>query len=285
MIAVFGNPCQESHIAELREFLAMLASEGIETVIHQEFGEWLLEFGVNLYSARPVETLPERVDLLVSIGGDGTFLRSAEWLGGMPVAVLGINTGHLGYLAGFTFAKPQEVREAIVAGRFDKSERMMLEVESDYLPSGISRYALNEVSVLKGDTSSMVDVIATLGDDFLADYRGDGLLISTPTGSTAYNLSCGGPILEPELHNLIITPVAPHSLSIRPLVVGSDAPINLSMNSRGRHCNVAIDGRTFAVPANGGSLTVRQAPFVLTVAMPPGKNFARVLREKLNWNE
>lgn len=290
MVAVFGNNWQEGHLGEVAEFFAALSREGVEAAVCRGFGEWLEAQGVSLCGARLCDGIPADASLVVSVGGDGTFLRAAEWLvraaewfGGRRVPVMGINTGHLGYLAGFSFDRMAEVLDAVARGRYDISRRMMLEVISPHLPEGFSPYALNEVSVSKGDTTSMVDVRAFVDGRFVADYLGDGLLAATPTGSTAYNLSCGGPIVAPTLEGIILTPVAPHSLTLRPMVIGADAEVRLRLSSRGEECHVGIDGRTFAVPSVGAELTLRRAPHTLHLAQPPGTTFGRVLRRKLSW--
>lgn len=260
----------------------MLCRMGIEVFVHRDFASYLSSHGIAFCSAEVTEAFPEDVDLLCSVGGDGTFLRSVEWAGSSEVPVLGINTGHLGYLAGFSLDRPAELTEAL-EGKMDISERMMLRLHCESLPEGFNCCALNEVAVLKGDTTSMVSVRAWLGGDYLADYRADGLIVSTATGSTGYNLSCGGPILEPTLHNMILSPIAPHSLTMRPLVTGSDRSLRLELDSRGEECHVAVDGRAFSVPSRDTVISIDRAPYTTRVALPAGSGFAPTLREKLNW--
>lgn len=283
MIAICGNQYQDNHLHELTAFFNALRSLDIPFGVAPEFGAWLRSHGLDLSGVSEIPVCTSGLDLVLSFGGDGTFLHTASWVGASGVPVMGINTGHLGYLASFGFERPEQIRLAL-RGEYEISERMLLNVSGPDLPSGFNCNALNEIALLKGDTASMVDVGVWVGERHLAHYLGDGLLVSTPTGSTAYNLSCGGPILEPTLEAMILTPVAPHSLTLRPLVLGADRELLLEVESRGPECLVSVDGRTFAVPPEGTRLTVARAPYRLRVAQPPATAFGAVLRRKLNWN-
>lgn len=280
MIAIYGADRQEEHLAQLGRFFESLAGSGLEICVHTQFADYLLSVGIVAGGFRRVDSLPDDTRLVVSLGGDGTFLRASSWAG-RDIPVMGINTGHLGYLAAFSLDKPQEV-EAALRGDFDVSRRMTVELECDALPAGFSPVALNEISILKGDTTSMVSISARLDGYYLADYLADGLLVATPTGSTAYNLSCGGPILEPIVESIILTPIAPHSLTLRPLVVGAASRIELEVTTRGESCHIGVDGRTFAVPS-GARLLVRRGRYMVSVAQPRSANFAETLRRKLRW--
>lgn len=283
-VSIFGNTFQSDHIDRLRDFFKMLAGMDVRLRVQSDFAAYLAADGVDMPGIERVEGFPADTDIAISIGGDGTFLRTAEWIGDLAVPVMGINTGHLGYLAGFSLDRPTEVLEA-VSGIYELSPRMRLELECSYIPEGFSPLALNEVSISKGDTTSMVSIRAYIDDRYVADYQADGLVISTPTGSTAYNLSCGGPIVQPTAENIILTPIAPHSLTLRPLVIGAGSRLRLEVSSRGEECHVGVDGRTFAIPSEGVALSLRRASSRVYVVLPGGSDFASILRAKLRWGE
>ena len=284
-IGVYGNSYQDSHLPELRGFLAMLRESGHTLALDADFAAYLRGHGLEVSPFETVSEFPADASLAVSLGGDGTFLQAADWVGSLQTPIMGINTGHLGYLTGFSFSDKgavEAIRKA-VAGDYEISSRMTLRVASPFLPEGFSSVALNEISVSKGDTTSMVDIKAKVDGRYLADYLADGLVVATPTGSTAYNLSCGGPILEPTLNAFVLSPIAPHSLALRPLVIGSDSVLELEVSSRGAECHVGVDGRTFAVPASGSKILISKGDYRVNVVQPVGMDFPTVLRNKLGW--
>ncbi len=281
-IAIYGNTCQQEHLPAVGRLLQLIAVNGFIPDVETDFARYLIEHGAMPQGASITDTPIPGTAMAVSFGGDGTFLRAAEWIGARRIPVMGINTGHLGYLAGFSLERPEEVLAAL-RGDYEAGERMLIDIRSDEMPAGFGNFALNEVSVSKGDTTSMVSIRARIDGRFIADYLADGLIVATPTGSTAYNLSCGGPILQPTMESLVLTPIAPHSLTLRPLVISADASLTLEVHSRGEKCHVGIDGRTFAISSDGALLSVGRAAHSLKVALPPGTDFASVLRGKLGW--
>ncbi|MDE5869803.1 MAG: NAD(+)/NADH kinase, partial [Muribaculaceae bacterium] len=206
----------------------------------------------------------------------------AQWAGECEIPILGVNTGHLGFLASYSLEDTDELLSDVLEDRIRLERRAVIEVECAAMPERFWPYALNEVAVLKGETASMVTVHADIDGYFLADYMSDGLLISTPTGSTAYNLSVGGPILQPTLSCLILSPIAPHSLTMRPLVVSGDSCIALTPRSREGDCRVSLDGRSFLMHS-GDSLILKEARFKVNVVRRADGNFSRLLRNKLGW--
>lgn len=284
MIAIRGNKNQDACIPDLCKFFAMLEDEGIDVGIEADFKVYLESKDIMTPFAATLQEVPSDASLVVSIGGDGTFLRTAAWVGGKNIPVMGINTGHLGYLAGFSLREPGPLFAAF-RGKYELSSRMTLRVDTEYIPAGIYACALNEIAVSKGDTTSMVEVKAYIDGHYLGNYQADGLIVSTPTGSTAYNLSCGGPILEPTLGCMVLSPIAPHSLTLRPLVIPADCTLQLEVSSRGAQCHVGVDGRTFAVPSSGSVLTLRRSAHDVLVAQPEGTFFSDVLRNKMRWGE
>lgn len=281
-IAIFGNSYQEQYLSGLELLLRRLVSSGAEISVERRFAAYLRSRGLNLQGMAETDSMPRDTDMLMSFGGDGTFLRAADWADGRELPIMGVNTGHLGYLAGF---RPEN-REAIMAaldGCYELTPRMVIGLSCRWIPTEFRPYALNEIAISKGDTTSMVTIKAWIDGRFLTEYLSDGLLISTPTGSTAYNLSCGGPILQPTMQSLVLTPIAPHSLTMRPVVVDSASRLRLEVSSRGERCHIGVDGRTFAVPADGTRLEITKAPFCVNVTQPTGSDFASLLRNKLGW--
>ena len=197
---------------------------------------------------------------------------------------MGINTGHLGFLASCSLDEPDYIADGLIEGYFKPERRELLQISGNDIPDGTWPYALNEVAILKDDTSSMINVSAELDGYHITDYLADGLLISTPTGSTGYNLSVGGAILQPTLDAWIVSPIAPHSLTMRPLVVAGDSEIRLTTNSRAEHYRVSLDGRSFTMKCGSGIL-VRRAGFHISLLRKPDEDFAKTLRNKLHWGK
>ena len=281
-LAIYGNHYQQRHLDGLRIFFENLRSDKFKVYLESGFARYLETVGIRALDAFVVEDFPKGVDCVVSIGGDGTFLQAAQWVGRRETPILGINTGHLGFLASYSLEDTDELLEVVADGRGRLERRAVIEVSCDGMPSDFWPYALNEVAVLKGDSASMVNVNAEIDGYFLADYMSDGLVVATPTGSTAYNLSLGGPILQPTLSCLVLSPVAAHSLTMRPLVVSGDSRIVLTPKSRERECRVSLDGRSFMI-RSGESLILKEAPFKVCVVRRPDGNFSRLLRNKLGW--
>lgn len=281
-VAITGNKEQGKHLYRISELLDRLDYAGVDVVIEETFAGYLCERDSTTCGARRVASLPGDVGMVISLGGDGTFLRTADWIEGAQVPVMGINTGHLGYLAGFSLGNMDQVIRAVL-GEVEVSSRITLKVACSYLPPDFSPYALNEISISKGDTTSMVEVNAYIDGHYLADYLADGMVVATPTGSTAYNLSGGGPIVAPTLECMVLTPIAPHSFTLRPLVVGAGSELVLRLRSRGEECHVGVDGRTFAVPSNGTELRLCKSDRIVKVAQPRNVYFSSVLRKKLRW--
>ena len=233
-IAIYGNTYQERHIGELVHFFDALCRQNVWVEVEESFYSYLC--GV-LPSPPVVNDIIRGSDfnaaIAISIGGDGTFLHTAQWVGDKQIPILGINTGHLGYLAATHMKDADEWIGRLLKGDYDIETRTLIEVEADcHLAEEIWPYALNEVAVLKQDTSSMIEMKARINGTPLAVYLADGLIVSTPTGSTGYNLSVSGPILEPSAPVWAVSPIAAHSLTMRPLGVGDDSVIAITSWSR-----------------------------------------------------
>ena len=283
-LAIFGNNYQTGHLSGIQNLFKSLERRDFFVAVKSDFARYLTGKGVRMGDVVVAEEFPEDTECVISIGGDGTFLHAAQWVGAREVPILGVNTGHLGFLASYALEETDELLDVISNDRGTIEPRLVLEVRCDALPEGFWPYALNEVAMLKGETASMVTVHADIDGYYLADYMSDGLVVSTPTGSTAYNLSVGGPILQPSLSTLVLSPIAPHSLTMRPLVVDGNSRIILRAGSRVPECRVSLDGRSFMM-ACGDPLMLVRARFSVMVLRRPDANFPRLLRNKLLWGE
>lgn len=285
-IAIYGNRHQEGYFPLLQRFFESLSNRDFEVSVAARFCKYLLKNGVNVpEEMHSDENLPAGVECVISIGGDGTFLKAAQWVGDREIPILGINTGHLGFLASYSLEEMDELMDVVAYDKGQIERRSVLEVECSAMPEGFWHYALNEVAVLRGETASMVTVHAEVDGYFLADYMADGLVVATPTGSTAYNLSAGGPILMPTLECAVLSPIAPHSLTMRPLVVDRDSEIRLTTSSRVECSRVSLDGRYFMMACDKDELRIRKAKFSVMVLRRPNASFARLLRNKLLWGK
>lgn len=290
-IAIYGSRRQHDNLTEVRAFFDACARAGVGLVLHRKLFRHLGEEMPDAVAAMDCAVVDElgdiRPDYAVSLGGDGTFLRTAAWVGDREIPIIGVNTGHLGYLAALDIADMPMLLLALEnAGELFRIEpRSLIGVGCPSLHfHNIWPYALNEVALTKEETASMIVADTWLGDEHLAEYRADGILVSTPTGSTAYNLSVGGPLVEPGLDVHIIAPVAAHSLSMRPLVVGGARPLRIIAGGRAPHMRLAIDGRSLRVE-NGEEIVLSRAPFRTMVMQAKARTFSDTLRRKLHWGD
>lgn len=222
------------------------------------------------------------VDYVISLGGDGTFLKAAGRVGAKQIPIIGVNMGRLGFLANVT---PDEIRatlDEVFESQPEMEERAVIQLEADGGPLEGCPYALNDIAILKRDNAAMISIRASVNGEYLVTYLADGLVISTPTGSTAYSLSIGGPIIVPQSGILSVTPVAPHSLNIRPIVISDDSEIRLEVESRSHNFLAAVDGRSEKL-REGVTLTIRKAPHKVRIVKRSGQRFFSTLREKLMW--
>lgn len=279
-LLIFGNRFQQDDASTVLSLLSHLRERGLEVAVEQEYLRFLSQGREVDAAAFQVDNVPP-ADMALSLGGDGTFLTTVMWVARQGMPILGINVGHLGYLTAGRLAEGNDVIDDVLDGNYRIEERTMLEVSCD--GARIEHpWALNEIAVLRHDTSSMLDMETRLRSHELTTYRGDGLIVSTPTGSTAYNMSVGGPILEPTTSCLVLAPISPHSLTMRPLVVRDDSEIMIRTHSRATHYEVSIDGEVTLCPT-GSTLTIARAPYCARVVQRQGNNFAKTLRQKLLW--
>lgn len=281
-IAIYGSRRQEIYLHEIERFMRHLDVLGIEVVMHPKLYTYLR--GVMLPALAAVRRVTDSDDFMadaaVSIGGDGTFLRTAMWVSERQIPIFGVNTGHLGYLTALGVDSLSEVPELLETGQLAIDSRALIEVRSEGLRTW--PYALNEVTVTKDDSASMIDARMMLDGREFADYRADGLIVATPTGSTAYNLSVGGPVVQPQTPVWVISPIAAHTLTMRPVVVSDRSELTVVADARSEHFRLTLDGRSASLPV-GTAVSLRRAPFEVKVLHLPSASFAETLRSKLHW--
>ena len=227
-----------------------------------------------------IKKLTKEYDYVVSIGGDGTILRSADEIGKLSIPIIGLNKGRLGFLANSPVEVFDSLIDKIQASKFKISERSIIQVEFE----GNIKSALNEISVSRKNTTSLITIDTKLNNQYLNTYWADGLIISTPTGSTGYSLSCGGPIIMPDSKNFVLTPIAPHNLNARPLVISDEKKIEISINGRESEYFVSADSKIFSVSIDS-KLNISKAPHVLKMIEFEDDSYINTLREKLMWGK
>jgi len=225
--------------------------------------------------------LPEGLDFLFSLGGDGTFLETVNLVRDSEIPVLGVNIGRLGFLSYISQENMEESLESVFSGKYDIEERMLLKVEVPGVDLDHLDVALNEVRIYKS-SGSLITIHVKVNDEFLSAYWADGLLLSTPTGSTAYNLSVGGPIVVPESNSFVLSPIAPHNLTVRPLVLPDSAVLQLSVDARDSQYQLAIDSRTIDLDVES-AVIIRRADYTLKLIRIENISFYSTLRNKLMW--
>lgn len=287
-VAIYGQAYQDDALDYVVELLDELQSVKAEVSIEQNFYLVLCKKrDPGLFSNfTDTKGLDSSFDMFVSFGGDGTILRATTFVRDNDIPIVGVNTGRLGFLSTFKKEDVRKVVQEFVQGAYHIVERSLVEVSKE---SGITEFedmnfALNEVTVSRKDTTSMITVETYLNDEYLTSYWADGLIISTPTGSTGYSLSCGGPVIVPTAKSLVLTPIAPHNLNARPLVISDDTIIRLKVSGREEHHLVSLDSRIASV-ANETELTIQKAPFTIKMIEYTSESFLKTLRNKLLWGE
>ena len=282
-IGIFGSDYQSEKQKNIRELFEKLRSFNSEIWVEAEFYNYLsMQFAYTPQISGLIESEEFPLGMVISLGGDGTFLRTAAWVRKQNIPILGINTGRLGFLSDINADVIGQTLDEIFRGDYYLEKRSLLKISSKDTFLAFSDYALNEIAILKRDTSSMITIHTSLNNDFLTNYLADGLLIATPTGSTAYSLSVNGPIILPQANNFVLTPVAPHSLTVRPLVIPEDYEINIEVTARSKDFLVAIDGRSKGFPSPG-RFQVKKATFSIPIVKRFNHTFYDTLRKKLLW--
>lgn len=288
-IAIFGQYYQNDTRPIIRDIFVFFNANNIELVIEETFlkilySEEIIKKEYKTFSS--FKDLDSSVDILVSIGGDGTILRAATFVRNSGIPIIGINAGRLGFLAKVQKENIETFLQLVIEKKYTFSERTLLSLEGIANNDDIVdlNFAMNEITVSRKDTTSMITIETYLNDEYLNSYWADGLIISTPTGSTGYSLSCGGPVLTPDVKCFVITPIAPHNLNARPLVITDDTEIKLKVSGREENYLVSLDSRIASINKNT-ILTIKKTDFKIKMIEISNETFLKTLRKKLLWGE
>ena len=286
-IAIYGNPFNPVKAKYVQHLIHKLEENNVPIIIEHQFHDFLidhLQFKNDVEIFDTPKELQENADILLSIGGDGTLLNTITLIRDSGIPVLGINTGRLGFISSISTDQIDNAINQLLKKEYTFEERTLLQLDTNNQLFGETNFALNEVTVLKKDTSSMIRIHAFLDDEFLNSYWADGLIVATPTGSTGYSLSCGGPIVVPGTENFIIAPIAPHNLNVRPVIVSEDKVLKLKVEDRDELALVALDSRSRAIDPTL-ELTIRKANFKVNLIKLHSQSFIATIREKLMWGK
>ncbi|MTI31309.1 NAD kinase [Xanthovirga aplysinae] len=283
-IAIHGKNFTQETVPFIHEVFNELMNRGAELILSERFHQMLGNISTkgesfSIYHRK--EDL-KKVDFFLSLGGDGTLLETLTHIGALEIPVLGINMGRLGFLATISKNKIKEAIHALFTQSYSIEKRTLINLASDKDIFEGKNFGLNEFTILKQDSSSMIVVHTYIDGDYLNSYWADGLIVSTPTGSTGYSLSCGGPVVLPQSNNFIITPVSPHNLSIRPLIVSDSSVISFEVEGRSRHFLISLDSRSRTVETSF-RMSVKKETFFANLVKINGNDYLGTLREKLNW--
>ena len=283
-IAIHGRNFNESARPFIENMFSEMKRRNIELQLSKQFRTFLDQIGIPHFSEKVYEKPQELFDanLIVSMGGDGTLLETVSHVGKRLIPAVGINVGRLGFLATVPPERINDMIHALETNQFRIDERTLVAIESNLDIFDGLNFGLNDFTITKTDTSSMITVHTYLNQEFLNSYWADGLIVSTPTGSTGYSLSCGGPVLMPHSQNFIITPISPHNLNVRPLIVEDNAVVKLEVKSRSNNFLVSLDARSRIVDENT-HLTVKKADFTAKLIKMRDDSFLNTLRNKLSW--
>ncbi len=281
---IYGIYLREEHCGIVQRLVQLLKMHGCRVAVHGDFRALLKK---HCNGAQPIDSWGEdialsEVDLIITLGGDGTILSVVQIAYDRGIPILGINLGRLGFLSAVRVTELEQSIHALFEGKFRRESRSLLQISTTGTSLDDFPYALNDFTIRRTDTSGMVRISVYIDGVFLHDYWSDGLIISTPTGSTAYSLSCGGPILFPNTQNFVITSVAPHNLSVRPVVVHDDATVRIIPFGRAKQFMITLDSRYDYIP-NGFELQVRKSPYSVDLLYLEDMDFIHRLREKLHW--
>ena len=284
-IAILGSPYPEHFSKYIQHLIKKLETEHIKIIVEEEFNIFLqnnVRFNKEVEVFNSYEALKNNADYLLSIGGDGTLLKAVTFVRDSNIPIMGINTGRLGFISSISAGQIDDAINDILKGNYKINERTLLTLETEKKLFKDKNFALNDVTISKKDTSSMIRVDAFVDGEFLNTYWADGLVVSTPTGSTGYSLSCGGPIIMPGTNNIIITPNAPHNLNVRPIVIDDDSEIKLKVDDRDQLALVSLDSRARAFDSET-ELTIKKAEFKIKLVQPQNNSFTSTIRNKLMW--
>ena len=284
-VAVYGKQFQQEVAPFVHELFLELEKAQMEVLVYEPFYNFLSQqIRLNLFlgTYNSYEELKKNIDLFISIGGDGTILDATTLIRDTGIPIIGVNTGRLGFLADIAKEQIPKTIKQLINKRFSIDKRTLIKLETEQpLFDGLN-FALNEVTISRKDTTSMITITTYINDQYLNSYWADGLIIATPTGSTGYSLSCGGPIVMPGSENFIITPIAPHNLNVRPLVISDKYEIKVKVEGRAKQFLVALDSRIQTMNA-GLELTIKKESFKINMIETETQDFSSTLRNKLLW--
>jgi len=288
-VGIYGQYYKGEAISYIEILLKTLAQKDIEVIIEENFYDLIK---INNFPEKEYQTFSNYTDLdstfevMLTVGGDGTFLRAVTYVRDLNIPILGINIGRLGFLATIQKENITEAINLLLTKQYKVNERSLLTVSTNQNNSDLSdiNFALNEISVSRRNTTSMITVETYLDDEYLTSYWADGLIVATPTGSTGYSLSCGGPVITPSTKSLILTPIAPHNLNARPLVIPDNTHIKLKIIAREKQALLSLDSRITTVD-NNTEMFIKKASFTLKTIQLSQQTFLKTLREKLLWGE
>lgn len=288
-IGIYGQFYHENFELYFKHVLDALQKKNVEIHIEEAFLKSIIdhkEIGMNLSKTTSFKELDASYDLFISIGGDGTILKSVTFVGDLGIPIVGINTGRLGFLATIQKEKITESINQILDRKYTISERSLLTISTEPPNSEITtlNFALNEIAVNRKNTTSMIKVDTMVNDKYLTSYWSDGLIVATPTGSTGYSLSCGGPLIDPSTNSIVLTPIAPHNLNARPIVIPDSSIVTLKVSGREKTYLVSMDSRV-ATLENETTIIIRKAPFTIKLVQLVSDSFIKTLRKKLLWGE
>ena len=285
-IAVYGPLYNERSKSTIKILIEYLKNRSVDVFFEKDFYESVLKISnidIESFRCDTFKSLDNSFDLLISIGGDGTILRAITYVKDLNIPIVGINTGRLGFLATIPMNTVEKALDEIFEGNYRISKRSLLAITVGEGEAVFDlNFALNEITVSRKNTTSMISVETWLDDEYLTSYWADGLIVSTPTGSTGYSLSCGGPVIMPESDSLVLTPIAPHNLNARPLVISSNKIIKLKVSGREDEHLVSLDSRIKTLP-NNTTITIQKAPFNMHMIELKDERFIETLRKKLLW--
>ncbi|MCE9538868.1 MAG: NAD kinase [Bacteroidetes bacterium] len=284
-VAIYGRSNNENISEHIQLLFDKLNEYKTEIVIYEPFYKFLsqkIRVNGSVTTFNSHSDLNKETDCMLSLGGDGTFLETLTYVRNTGIPILGINTGRLGFLANVAKNEINDAIEAVMHKKFSIEKRALLSVTAPNNLFGDVNYALNELTIFKKNSSSMITIHTYINGDYLNSYFADGLIIATPTGSTAYSLSCGGPLVMPGSQNFVITPIAPHNLNVRPLVISDNNVIKLKVEGRSSHYLASLDSRSEIIDSSI-ELTLKKADFYLNLIKLENQNFFNTIRNKLLW--
>jgi NAD+ kinase len=283
-IAIHGKEFNRQSAPIVLHIFEILSAAKADIVVSSRFNQFLKSSAFKAFrytTYEPMQPL-HNVDVVISIGGDGTLLETVTHIGTLETPVLGINTGRLGFLATISKEDIENALARVLEGAYTLDKRAVLSLQSNTDIFNSLNFALNDFTVVKKDTSSMITIHTYIDGEFLNSYWADGIIVATPTGSTGYSLSCGGPLIFPRSGNFVITPVSPHNLTVRPIIVSDSSQISFQIEGRSKRFLVSLDSRIASVDATV-KLIVKKAPFGVNLIQLEGQHYFKTLRQKLNW--